>query len=323
MTTNDASSRDESTGSWERKTIEELLFEVHRERKRQRRWRIVLALLVFTYLFTMLFMTRGLPWPDSMGPEQYTAVIDIEGMISEDSEASAAHINEGLRKAFEDEAVAGILLKANSPGGSAVQAGYVYQEIQRLKAKHDEQRVIAVVTDMCASGCYYIAAAADEIYADEASLVGSIGVRMGGFGFVGLMEKLGIERRLLTAGEHKDLYDPFQPVDAEDKEHLMQVLDDVHQQFIERVKTGRGDRLNGNDDELFSGLIWSGAQAQTLGLIDGLGSPREVARDVFGATSTVDFTQEDDLLKRLERRIGSALARGLQEVGAPALEMTP
>jgi protease-4 len=224
-----------------------------------------------------------------------------------------------LRSAFEDEKTEGVILRINSPGGTPVQAGYIYDEILRLREKHPETQLYAVVSDMAASGGYYVASAADEIYASNSSIVGSIGVRMDGFGVVDAMEKLGIESRTLTAGENKALLDPFTPADEDAMKHLQAMIDDIHQQFIDAVKKGRGDRLK-EFDELFTGLIWTGREAVEFGLVDNIGSASYVAREVIGAEDIVEYTVEEDVLERLVDRLGASTAKILnKEIFSPKL----
>ncbi|MGH8574495.1 MAG: S49 family peptidase, partial [Gammaproteobacteria bacterium] len=242
--------------------------------------------------------------------EGHTALIDIEGVVGSDPEASADNVVTGLRKAFEDARTKGVILRINSPGGSAVHAGYVNDEVYRLRAKYPDIPVYAVITDVCASGGYYIAVAANRIFADKASLVGSIGVAMRSFGFVGTLDRLGIERRLWTAGEHKAFLDPFSPAKPEDVDHLKGVLSQVHRQFVDVVKKGRGERLK-DDPSLYSGLVWTGEEGIALGLVDALGSSSYVARDVIGAEDIVDFTHQEPLLERLSDGLGGAVAKVL------------
>ncbi|MFE8071541.1 S49 family peptidase [Marinobacteraceae bacterium S3BR75-40.1] len=299
----------------DRKLIEKLVLSMQTEQRRSRRWGIFFKLLTFVYLFALLFLIR-FPMEDGLSAttKPHTAVIEVKGVIADDEVASASNIIGGLRDAFEAENVKGIVLAINSPGGSPVQAGYVYDEIHRLREKHPEKKVYAVISDIGASGAYYIAAGADEIYANQASLVGSIGVISGGFGFVRAMDKLGVERRLYTAGEHKAFLDPFSPVSEEEVSFWEGVLEKTHEQFINRVKKGRGDRLvQGMDDKLFSGLIWTGEQAQELGLVDGLGSAGEVARDVIGAEETVDYTRRADRFQRILRQLGSSAGESMAD----------
>ncbi|MCP5155170.1 MAG: S49 family peptidase [Ectothiorhodospiraceae bacterium] len=292
---------------WERDIIARLAQSALVEQRRARRWNIALRLLFLAYLVfvTVSFLPKP-SWPGE-GDERHTALIEVNGTIADDSDASADRVITGLRAAFEDEATAGVILRINSPGGSPVQAGYIADEIRRLREKYPQTKVYAVVTDMAASGGYYVAAMADAIYADKGSLLGSIGVVMNGFGFVGAMEKLGIERRLLTAGEHKGFLDPFSPERPEEVAHFRDVLGQVHQQFIAVVRQGRGERLKGGD-ELFSGLLWTGERAVELGLADGLGSASHVAREVIGAEKIVDYTPTRGRLTALAERIGASIA---------------
>lgn len=295
--------------SWERETLNKVLFATLNEQRRARRWSIFFKLLFFVYLFTLLliYLPEDLSGGNiSLG--KHTALVEIEGVLADNSNASADHIISGLRAAFKDKNTAGIILRINSPGGSPVQAGYINDEIVRLRAKYPKVPLYAVITDICASGGYYVAAAADKIYADKASIVGSIGVLMDGFGFVGTMEKLGVERRLLTAGEHKGFLDPFSPVKKEDVAHVEGMLKDIHRQFIATVKKGRGARLK-ESDTLYSGLVWTGEQGVEMGLVDALGSSSYVAREVIGAENIVDFTPRTNYLDRFAERIGLALGK--------------
>lgn len=234
----------------------------------------------------------------------------MRGIIADQQEASADNLITSLRKAFEDDNTRGVILRINSPGGSPVQSGYVYDEIKRLRALNPDKKLYAVITDLGASGAYYIAAAADEIYADKASLVGSIGVTAAGFGFVDTLEKLGVERRTYTAGEHKAFLDPFQPEKPEERAFWQDVLQTTHQQFIAQVKAGRGDRLK-DDPDMFSGLVWSGEQAVDLGLVDGLSSTSAVARDIIGVEEVVDFTHRESPFQRFSRQLGTSIGNTL------------
>ncbi|WP_420234591.1 S49 family peptidase [Pseudomonas sp. ABY48] len=298
--------------SW--KLLEKTLLAGVEEQRRARRWGIFFKCLVFIYLFfglAMIFQAFD-GKKISGGGSAYTAVIDIEGIIADKEAASADNIIGSLRAAFEDSKVKGVVLRINSPGGSPVQSGYVYDEIVRLRALHPDTKVYAVISDLGASGAYYIASAADQIYADKASLVGSIGVTAAGYGFVGTMEKLGVERRVYTSGEHKSFLDPFQPQKPEEAAFWQGVLDTTHKQFIASVKKGRGERLKDKEHpELFSGLVWSGEQALPLGLIDGLGSASSVARDVIGQKDLVDFTIEESPFDRFSKKLGASIAEHL------------
>jgi protease-4 len=294
---------------WERDLLEKLASSSIIEQRRARRWGIFFKLLTFAYLVTLLVLWIPDMIPDAAikATKEHTAIIEIKGVIADDSEASADNVITALRAAYEDKKTKGVILRINSPGGSAVQAGYINDEIQRLKEKHKDIPVYAVVTDMAASGGYYIAVAADEIYVDKASIVGSIGVLMSTFGFEKGMEKLGVERRLLTAGAHKGILDPFSPLKEEEKQHVQTMLDQVHQQFIKEVKEGRGDRLKPNE-KIFSGLFWSGEESINLGLADGLGSSSYVARELIKAETLVDYTQSEDIFERFAKRIGAGAA---------------
>ena len=298
---------------WERDTINRLAFAALNEQRRARRWSIFFKFLVFAYLLGILFLYTPSMELDQAARDKHTALVELKGVIAPDKEGSADNVVAGLRAAFESDKAKGVILRINSPGGSPVQAGYINDEIRRLRKKYPDTPLYAVVADMCASGGYYAAVAADKIYADKASIVGSIGVRMDGFGFVEAMEKLGIERRLLTAGEHKGFLDPFQPINAADVTHVQQLLDDIHEQFIDVVKTGRGDKLK-DDPAIFSGFVWTGEQAVDLGLVDELASSSYVAREVIGAETIVDYTPAEDLLEKFSKRLGTALGRGIGQV---------
>lgn len=295
--------------SW--KLLEKTLLASVQEQRRSRRWGIFFKLLTFVYLFVALLMFTPLMSIEKSATRggSYTAVIDVTGVIADKESASADNIVGSLRTAFDDPKVKGIVLRINSPGGSPVQSGYVYDEIRRLRALHKDTKVYAVISDLGASGAYYIASAADQIYADKASLVGSIGVTAAGYGFVGTMEKLGIERRTYTSGEHKSFLDPFQPQKPEETQFWQGVLDTTHRQFIASVKQGRGERLKDKEHpELFSGLVWSGEQALQLGLVDGLGNTSSVARDVIGEKEVVDFTVQESPFDRFSKRLGASVA---------------
>jgi protease IV len=293
---------------WEQKLIEELARNAQQEQRRTRRWGIFFKLLTFGYLIALVIL-----WTPDLRPDRWvelkdhTAVVEVKGIIADDAKASADNLIKGLRNAFEDKHTKGVVLRINSPGGSPVQAGYVNDEIRRLRKKYPKIPVYAVVTDLCASGGYYIAVAADKIYVDKASIVGSIGVLMNGFGFEQAMEELGIERRLLTAGEHKGIMDPFSPMSEFDRDFVQGLLGRMHQQFIQVVKDGRGERLK-IDEQTFSGLFWSGEEAVERGLADALGSTSLVAREVIGAEKIIDFTPAEDLFDRLAKRVGAGAA---------------
>jgi protease-4 len=309
------SDRPQNNREWQ--LIENVLLSAHQENRRRRRWSVFFRFLGMAYLFLLLILF--LPMTGDVAPAvsgKHTALVEVNGVIAEQKDANADRIVTGLRKAFEAEDSEAVLLRINSPGGSPVQAGQIYREIERLREKHSGKKLYAAITDMGASGGYYVAAAADRIYADPASIVGSIGVIMSGFGFTDAMDELGVERRLLTAGENKAMLDPFQPVDPEQKQHVQTMLTQIHDQFIEAVKKGRGDRLKDPEaNKLFSGLFWTGAEATDLGLADGLKSPGQVARDVVGAEDIVNYTPRpnplDELMKRFGARIGAGLADAL------------
>lgn len=304
------------------KLLEKAVLAGVQEQRRSRRWGIFFKSLTFLYLFGAIFLFGSVFKSDlKKHSGSHTALIEVRGMIADQQNASADKIVTALRTAFEDNGTRGVILRINSPGGSPVQSGYIYDEIKRLRLLYPAIPVHAVITDLGASGAYYIASAADRIYADKASLVGSIGVTAASFGFVDTMEKLGIERRVYTSGEHKAFLDPFQPQKESETEFWQSVLATTHQQFIESVKQGRGERLKADQHpELFSGLIWSGEQAMELGLIDALGSTSMVAREVIGETTLVDFTVEDSPLDRFAKRFGASVAEhlairtGLQQV---------
>ncbi|WPL16870.1 Putative signal peptide peptidase SppA [Thiorhodovibrio winogradskyi] len=294
--------------NWERALINSMAVEFLRDQRRGRRWGLFFKLAALAYVVVLLAVVYAGNLSESVGAgKEHTALVKVDGMIASDSDASADKIITALRKAFKEEKAKGVILRINSPGGSPVQSGYVNDEIRRLKNKYPDKPVYAVAVDACASGAYYIAVAADEIYVDKASLIGSIGVRIGSFGFSRAMEELGIERRLLVAGEHKGILDPFAPLEPFDQEFIQRLLDGLHQQFIDAVKEGRGDRLAQND-ELFSGLFWTGAESVELGLADGLGSSSFVARDLIGAEEIVTYSRKRDILEKLTEQLGTSIA---------------
>ncbi len=298
----------EDAKSW--RLLEKTLLAGVQEQRRARRWGIFFKSLTFLYLFfALLMLSPSLKLDQAKKHAQHTALIEVRGTIADREEASADNLVRGLRAAFEDPNTRGVVLRINSPGGSPVQSGYVYDEIRRLRAEHPKIKVYAVIADLGASGAYYIASAADEIYADKASLVGSIGVTAATFGFVGAMDKLGVERRVYTSGEHKAFLDPFQPENPQQTEFWREVLKVTHRQFIESVKVGRGERLRADmQAELFSGLVWSGEQALELGLIDGLGSASYVARELIGVPELVDYTVKPSPFDRFARQLGAGAA---------------
>lgn len=302
---------------WERGVLEKLAMSAIQEQRRARHWSIFFKVLTFGYLFIVLFLFLGWMGDKSEGSlsGKHTALIDLHGVISADSNANADNIIASLQEAFKDTNTQGVILRINSPGGSPVQSGYINDEIRRLRALYPKTPLYVVVEDMCASGGYYIAAAADKIYVNKASIVGSIGVLMDGFGFTGTMEKLGVERRLMTAGENKGFMDPFSPRNAKHEEFTKAMLGEIHQQFIEVVKQGRGKRLH-ETPEMFSGLFWSGEQSIKMGLADEIGSVDSVARDVIKEENIVDFTAHEGIADRLAKKLGAGVASAFPGFGA-------
>ncbi len=296
-----------SAPGWERATLEKLAFAALEEQKAQRRWKLYTRLAWFALILITIWAV-ALRTPSADKSKPHTAVVEIRGEIAAGTEAGAEAIVAALRTAFEDEGARAIVLLINSPGGSPVQAGIINDEIRRLKAIH-KKPVYAVVEEMCASAAYYIAVAADTIYVDKASIVGSIGVLMDGFGFTGLMEKLGVERRLMTAGENKGFLDPFSPQSEKHRALAQVMLDQIHAQFIDVVKKGRGKRLK-ETPETFSGLFWSGQQAVENGLVDKFGNLDYVAREVVKAEDLVDYTRRENVAERLAKRFGAAVGEG-------------
>ncbi len=295
--------------SWEREVVTELAESSLREQRRARRWGIFFKSLTFAYIAALIFMYANTDMSHVNLNEKHTALVELNGVISDKDEANADSVVTALRDAFDNDNSAGVILRINSPGGSPVQSGYIYDEMRRLREKHPDTPLYAVVTDICASGGYYIASAADKIYADKASIVGSIGVRMDNFGFVEAIDKLGVERRTLTAGENKALLDPFLPENEKAKAHMQTMLDEIHQQFIDSVKKGRGDRLDTTVEGIFSGLIWTGEAAVNIGLVDALGSSSHVAREVIGEETIVNYTVKQDIFERFAERLGSSVAQ--------------
>lgn len=305
---------DSNDPNWERKVLEKVALESIAEQRRGRRWGIFFKLLGFAYLFIVLayFIDWGQTEKLAEG-QKYTALINMTGVIQAKGDANADQVISALQAAFDDKNTAGIILRINSPGGSPVQAGIIYDEMRRLRAKHADKPLYVVVEDVCASGGYYVAAAADKIFVDKASIIGSIGVLMDGFGFTGTMEKLGVERRLLTAGENKGFLDPFSPQNAHHKEHAQQMLSEIHRQFIDVVKKGRGNRLK-ETPEMFSGLMWSGAASIQLGLADAYGTVDSVARDVIKAPDIRDFTVKQNFAEKFAKQFGADMAEGAASV---------
>ena len=294
---------------WERKTLEKLAFAALNEQKTGRRWGIFFKSLGFIYLAVVLLAV--VDWgADSEHQERHTAMVSLNGVIQSKGEANAEKMMAALQSAFEEKNSVGVVLRINSPGGSPVQAGMINDEIRRLRAKYPDKPLYAVVEDMCASGGYYVAVAADKIYVNKSSIVGSIGVLMDGFGFTGAMDKVGVERRLLTAGANKGFLDPFSPQAETHKTHAQSMLNDIHQQFIDVVKTGRGNRLKETPD-MFSGLMWTGVQSVQLGLADEFGSVDSVARDVIKAEKVLDYSLKDNIAERFAKRLGAGAVNGL------------
>ena len=306
----------DSGEGWERKILERVALAALTEQRAARRWGMFFKSLLLIYLFALLFI--GMGWVkhgDYKSPGKHTALVDLSGVIAAEGMASSDNINSGLQAAFKDGNTQGVILRINSPGGSPVQAGYINDEIKRLRIQYPNIPLYAVVEDICASGGYYVAVAADSIYVDKASIVGSIGVVMDGFGFTGTMEKFGVERRAITAGENKKFLDPFSPVNPAHREFAEKMLGDIHQQFITVVRNGRGKRLK-ETPEIFSGLVWVGTRSIELGLADALGSVESVARDVVKAEDIVDFTPRENIAERVARKFGAAMAETLLKISS-------
>lgn len=294
---------------WERKVLEKLAFAALDEQKARRRWGIFFKSLGFAYLIAVLVAVADWGSSSDKAESRHTAMVYLHGTIEANGEASAEKISSALQSAFEDQGTVGVILRINSPGGSPVQAGIINDEIRRLRTKYPNTPLYAVIEDICASGGYYVAAAADGVYVDKASIVGSIGVLMDGFGFTGAMNKLGVERRLLTAGENKGFLDPFSPQDAKQKGHAQVLLNDIHKQFVEVVRTGRGNRLKETPD-MFTGLMWTGSQSVAIGLADGFGSVDSVARDVIKAERVLDYSVKDNIAEKVAKRLGADVSQG-------------
>jgi protease-4 len=304
----------ENGGQWERGLIEKLAMAALKEQRRSRMWGIFFKLLGFAYLTIMVMLALG--WSEKsmeVTGGKHTALVELSGLIAPGGDTSADKVEKALRAAFKDDNTRGVILRINSPGGSPVQAQNIYDEMRRLRKKYPNIPLYAVVEDICASGGYYVAAAADRIYVTRSSIVGSIGVRMDGFGVTGLMEKLGVERRLITAGKNKGFLDPFLPEDPKQKEYAQAMVEEIHQQFIGDVRQGRGKRLKETPD-MFSGLIWTGEKSIELGLADGYGTLDEVARDVIKADVIVDYTQKENIAEKFARRFGASAVNALAEL---------
>src|SRR5471032_2008346 len=299
-----------ANGNWEREVLEKLVFATLQEQRAHRRWSVffkVTSLLVVLFALWVFYDYNNTDDSETLG--RHTALIDITGTIDADGSGSAGVVIPALDKAFSDSGSVAVVLHINSPGSSPVQAGMIVDEMQRLRKGYPDKPLYVVVDEMCASGGYYIAAAADKIFVNKASVVGSIGVLMDGFGFTGAMEKVGIERRLLTAGENKGFMDPFSPLTEKHKQHALSMLNEIHQQFIDVVRTGRGKRLK-ETPEMFSGLFWSGAKAVDMGLADGYGTVDSVARDVVKAEDIIDYTQRENLPERVLKKFCAAMGAG-------------
>jgi len=295
---------------WERQLLEKIAFASLKEQKAKRHWGIFFKLAILAYLIAVLVLVVDWGGPEKLVDGKHTALINVRGTIEATGDASAEKINGALQSAFEDKGTAGIIIRINSPGGSPVQSGIVYDEIRRLRGKHPEIPLYVVVEDLCASGGYYIASAADKIFVDKASIVGSIGVLMDGFGFTGAMDKFGVERRLLTAGVNKGFLDPFSPQDEKQKAHAQILLGEIHGQFIEVVRKGRGTRLK-ETPEMFSGLMWTGSQSIGMGLADDFGTVDSVARDLIKADTILDYSVKENIAERFAKRLGAEMGQSM------------
>ena len=320
MTDTDMNTGRPVLASTEREAIEKLLAEHIREQRLHRRWGIFFKLSALLVVLVVLLVFADFDGGDSHASAPHTALVEIDGEIAAGTIASAQNVNAALNRAFDDQNSVGVILRINSPGGSPVQAGMINDEISRLRKKYPKKPVHVVVEEMCASGGYYIAVAADRIYVNQASIVGSIGVLMDGFGFTGLMGKLGVERRLMTAGENKAMLDPYSEANARHKAFAQTMLNEIHQQFIEAVRKGRGKRLKETPD-MFSGLFWNGARSVELGLADGLGTVDSVARDVIKQADVVDYTEHEGWGERVFKRFGVAVGMGAVQSLAPSKNM--
>ena len=301
----------DNDGQWERGLIEKLATEALKEQRRARLWGIFWKLLTFIYVTVVIML--AIDWKDGEGKGgKHTSLVEISGVIAPGTDASAEKISTALQAAFKDKNTQGVVVRINSPGGSPVQSQEIYDEMKRLRVKYPAIPLYVVVEDLCASGGYYVAAAADKIYVAKGSIVGSIGVRMDSFGVVGLMEKLGIERRLITAGKNKAMLDPFLPQEEAHKQIITGLIGEIHEQFITAVREGRGKRLKETPD-MFTGLIWTGPKSIELGLADSLGTLDSVARDVIKAEDVVDYTLKENIAERFAKRLGAGVAAGLEK----------
>ena len=295
---------------WERQLLEKIALASLQEQRAKRRWGIFFKLALLSYLVVVLVLVVDWGGPEKLVDGKHTALINLRGTIDAGGDASADKVNGALQSAFEDKGTAGVIMRINSPGGSPVQSGIVYDEIRRLRTKYPQIPLYVVVEDVCASGGYYIASAADKIFVDKASIVGSIGVLMDGFGFTGTMEKLGVERRLLTAGVNKGFLDPFSPQDEKQKDHAQVLLGEIHRQFIEVVRKGRGTRLKETPD-MFSGLMWTGSQSIKMGLADDFGTVDSVARDLIKAETILDYSVKENIAERFAKRLGAETGKSI------------
>ena len=301
--------------NWEREILEKVALAAVNEQTRARRWGVFFKSLTFLYLAILIgaALYPNLKKEMSVDGKGHTAVIDIVGVIAEGKDVNADSVIKSLRSAVKDKNTKGIILHSNSPGGSPVQSAYIYEEIRSIKKENPKLPIYAVVSDICASGCYYIAAASDKIFVSPASLIGSIGVLMDGFGFVDTMKNIGVERRLLTAGAHKAMLDPFSPPNPDETAYMQGLINQVHQQFITAIKDGRGTRLKETPD-MFSGLVWTGEEGIKLGIADAYGSDRSVAKDLIGADKLVDFTESDQFLDKVMGKMGTSFGHALTSV---------
>ena len=299
----------ENNGQWERELVTKLATAALKEQRRARLWGIFFKLLTFGYITLILLMAVDWKRTDMAGGKKHTAMVEVNGVIAPGSDASAERINGALQAAFKDKNTQGVVVRINSPGGSPVQAQTIYDEMKRLRTKYPDIPLYAVVEDVCASGGYFVAAGADRIYVGKASIVGSIGVLMNGFGFTGLMDKLGVERRLITAGENKGMLDPFSPQNEKHRAYAQAMIDQIHQQFIKVVKEGRGQRLKETSDT-FSGLFWNGEEAVRQGLADKFGNLDYVAREVIKAEEVIDNTPKENVAEKLAKRFGASIGEG-------------
>ena len=295
---------------WERQLLEKIAFASLKEQKAKRHWGIFFKLATLAYLIAVLVLVVDWGDPEKLVDGKHTALINVHGTIEATGDASAEKINGALQSAFGDKGTAGVIMRINSPGGSPVQSGIVHDEIRRLRSKYPDIPLYVVVEDLCASGGYYVASAADKIFVDKASIVGSIGVLMDGFGFTGAMDKFGVERRLLTAGANKGFLDPFSPQDEKQKAHAQVLLGEIHRQFIEVVRKGRGTRLK-ETPEMFSGLMWTGSQSIAMGLADDFGTVDSVARDLIKADTILDYSVKENIAERFAKRLGAEMGQSM------------